>query len=45
MRLVVPLRRALVPLALAAAAGIVRADVVRESVEPILRLDLPGHTA
>lgn len=44
MRLATRLRSIVALLAIAA-GGVLRADVARETVEPILRLDLPGHTA
>ncbi|MFM9058169.1 MAG: hypothetical protein ACKOSQ_03410 [Planctomycetaceae bacterium] len=45
MRPVARLRPIGIVIALAVACAPLRADVARETVEPILRLDLPGHTA
>lgn len=45
MRVKATLRSIGVMLAVAAASSGIRADVIRETVEPVLRLDLPGHTA
>ncbi|MFM8985227.1 MAG: hypothetical protein ACKONH_04080 [Planctomycetia bacterium] len=45
MRLAASLRSIGLACALATAGGAAWAVVVRETVEPILRLDLPGHTA
>lgn len=45
MQLAARLRSVGLVVALATAGGAARAVVVRETVEPILRLDLPGHTA